>query len=365
MKVRAAVLRDGSQPYRIEELELPTPGPDEVLVRMAGVGICHTDGMPRSPEMAGLLPIVPGHEGSGVVEAVGSGVGGIEPGDHVLLSFDSCGRCRRCRAGSPAYCAEFMSRNLTGRKPDGSPGAEDSDGEPVAARWFGQSSFATHAIATSRNVVVVDRELPLELLGPLGCGLQTGAGAVLNSLRVRPGESIAVTGAGAVGLAAVMAAKAVGATTIVAVDLHASRLDLARELGATHTVRGDAHDVAEQIRAATGGAGVDYAFDTTGVPAVIASAIAALTLHGTAGLVGMSSGDLVIPAHVLHTIPTLTWILEGDSVPQVLIPQLIELWQQGRFPFDKLIRTFPFAEISEAEAAAHSGAVVKPVLTFT
>jgi aryl-alcohol dehydrogenase len=363
MKIQAAVLRAGDKPYSIESLDLSGPGPGEILVRIVGAGLCHTDMVPRAPDFASLapLPMVTGHEGAGVVETVGPGVAGIAVGDHVVLSFDSCGGCSNCRAGHPAYCDTFLPRNLSGRNLDGSSPATDAAGKPVGARWFGQSSFATHAIAGPRNAVVVDRSLPLELLGPLGCGIQTGAGSVLIAMGVRAGASIAVYGTGAVGLAAVMAARVAGATTIVAVDLHAARLELARELGATHAIDGKAADVTEQILSLTDG-GLDYAFDTTGVPSVITGAVMTLRPLGVCGLVGVRGADLVLPPLSLELGRTLLGILEGDAVPQRFIPQMITLWRQRRFPFDRLIRKFPLAKIDEAERASLGGEVVKPVL---
>jgi aryl-alcohol dehydrogenase len=362
MKIQAAVLRAGDKPYSLERLELAGPGAGEILVRIVGTGMCHTDMVPRSPEFAALapLPLVPGHEGAGVVEAVGAGVSGIAIGDHVVLSFDSCGFCASCRGGHPAYCESFLPRNLSGRNVDGSSPATDEAGKPVGARWFGQSSFASHALATARNGVVVDRSLPLEILGPLGCGIQTGAGSVLVAMGVRAGATIAVYGAGAVGLAAVMAARVAGATTIIAIDLHPSRLYLARELGATHTIDGKAADVAQQILSLTGG--VEYAFDTTGIPSVIAGAVTALRPLGVCGLVGVRGADLVLPPLTLELGKTVMGIIEGDVVPQRFIPQMIAFWKQSRFPFDRLVRKFPLAKIDEAERASLSGEVVKPVL---
>lgn len=362
MQIQAAVLRAGDKPYSIEPLELEGPRADEILVRIAGCGMCHTDMVPRAPEFAALapLPMVTGHEGSGVALEVGSAVSGISVGDHVVLSFDSCGTCTACRGGHPAYCETFLPRNLSGRNLDGTSPAKDAHGHEVGARWFGQSSFASHAIATARNAVVVDRALPIELLGPLGCGIQTGAGSVLIALGVRFGSSIAIYGAGAVGLSAVMAARVAGATTIIAVDLHPSRLELAKELGATHVIDGRAPDVAQQILGLTGG--VSYAFDTTGNPSVILGAVVALRPLGVCGLVGVRGGDLVLPPMTLELGRTVTGILEGDAVPQIFIPQLITLWQQGRFPFDRLIGKFPISKIDEAEAASLAGKVVKPVI---
>jgi aryl-alcohol dehydrogenase len=358
MEITAAVLRRADGPYTLETAELADPGPDEVLVRVVAAGMCHTDVLPRAETGMAPLPIVTGHEGAGVVEAVGPGVDTIAVGDHVVLSFDSCGECVNCRAGTPCYCDTFIVRNLTGRRVDGST-ALTAEGE-VASRWFGQSSFATYALATARNAVVVDKSLPLELLGPLGCGVLTGAGSVLVTLDVQPGTSIVVSGAGAVGLSAIMAAKAAGATTIVAIDLHDHRLDTARELGATHVIRGDVDDLPGAIVAATG-AGADYGFDTTGVPAVILGVLAGVRMTGHMGLVGVQLGDLVLDGFALLG-KTVTGILEGGADPQVVIPRLIGLWQEGRFPFDKMIETFPMSAINEAEQASLSGRVLKPVL---
>jgi aryl-alcohol dehydrogenase len=361
MKATAAVLRASDQPYALEEIDLRDLRPNEVLVRIVGVGMCHTDVLPRVPGFIAGPPIVGGHEGAGVVEAVGSAVTRAGVGDHVVLSFDSCGTCANCLAGQPAYCDTFLVRNLFGRDLDGSASATGSAGEPIGTRWFGQSSFATYAVSTERNTVVVDRSLPLELLGPLGCGIQTGAGSILGALDVQPGTSVAVFGSGAVGLAAVMAAKVAGATTIVAVDLQQHRLDLALELGATHAVRGDAPDVGAQIVAASGTGGVQYAFDTTGIPAVIVTALQATRMTGKVGLVGVQQGNLELDSTSMLG-KTILNILEGSVDPQVFIPRMIQLWQDGRFPFDRLIEQFPLSEINAAEQSSLAGGVIKPVL---
>ncbi|MET7722499.1 NAD(P)-dependent alcohol dehydrogenase [Streptomyces mirabilis] len=357
---RAAVLRGHDRTFAVEDVELGPLRPDEILVRIAGVGMCHTDMMPRDPGFAARLgPVVLGHEGSGTVEQVGSAVTRMQVGDHVLLSFDSCGWCATCLLGAPAYCTEFSQRNMTGRRTDGTHGATDRDGAPLAVRWFGQSSFAEHAVATERNAVVVDRELPLELLGPLGCGLQTGAGAVLNEMAPSAGQSIAVFGAGAVGLAAVMAAKIAGAADIVVVDLVPGRLDLALELGATRTVPGDTDDVLARI--VNGGPGVDFTLDTTGVPGVMRTAVACLARPGKAVLVGVGSKEVSVPPAMLAG-RTLTFSLEGNSVPQLFLPKLLRFWERGLFPFEKLVRTYSLDDINQAESDAIAGTTVKPVL---
>jgi len=361
MKITAAVIRDPEAPYSIEQLELREPGQGEVLVRIVGVGMCHTDVLPRIPGIGIPLPIVCGHEGAGIVEAVGPGVTAVAVGDHVVMSFDSCGACTNCRTGHPAYCETFMLRNLSGFRADLTTPMSGDGGEVVAGSWFGQSSFASHSLATERNVVKVDDELPLEQLGPLGCGLQTGAGSVLVAMKARPGTSIAVFGTGAVGIAAVMAARVAGCTTIIGVDLNENRLELARELGATHTFNGADPEVGAQILALTGD-GVQYAFDTTGAPGVILTALGALRQTGTCGLVGVQTAPLEIAPNFLAAGKNVMGILEGDAVPQVFIPELIALWRQGRFPFDRLIGTFAFEDIDRAEQSSLSGEVIKPVL---
>ncbi|MBA9005847.1 NAD(P)-dependent alcohol dehydrogenase [Thermomonospora cellulosilytica] len=361
MRIKAAVLRAHDAPHRIEEVELAAPGPGEVLVRIAGAGLCRTDLLPRVPGFPAAPPIVCGHEGAGVVEEVGPEVGRLEPGDHVVLSYDSCRSCADCLWGRPAHCETFFSRNLTGTGVDGPGPMRDERGAPVAARWFGQSSWATHSLVAARNTVKVDRDLPVELLGPLSCGIQTGAGAVLHTFNVTFGSSVIVCGMGSAGLGAVMAARVAGADTIVAVDADPDRLDLARGLGATHGFDGAREDLPALLLEATGG-GAQYALDTTGLPSMISIAVHALRPGGTCGLVGAQQGDLVLDSEALTAGRTLTGIVGGDTVPQVFIPQLIRLWRQGRFPFERLITAFPLEEIDRAEEAVLKGEVVKPLL---
>lgn len=362
MRIDAAVLRAADSPYTIEPLELADPGPGEVLVKVAGAGMCHTDLLGRVPGGLVPTPVILGHEGSGVVEAVGPGVTAITPGDHVVMSFDSCGSCANCRAALPGNCPRMAVLNMVARPLDGTPRVTTAGGDPVHSRWFGQSSFATHALGTARNVVPVPRDVPLETLGPLGCGVQTGAASVLIALGVRAGDGVAVFGAGAVGLAAVMAARVAGATVIVAVDLHDSRLDLARELGATHVLNGADDDLAGRIRRLSGGEGVQYALDTTAVPDVVSTAVASLRTTGVCGLVGVGAREYRLDATLLLMGRTVKGIIEGDAVPQTFIPRMIDLWRQGSFPFDRLITTYPLDQINQAEADTLSGKVVKPVL---
>ena len=364
MKVQAAVMRTGNGPFTIEELELEAPRGDEVLVRMVATGMCHTDLLSRElpPEFFGG-PQVYGHEGSGVVEAIGAGVTDLAEGDHVVLSFNHCGACPACDTGKLPYCYNLTEHNMSGGRPDGSTSFTDADGGSIGSHFFGQSSFASHSVVARTSVVKVDPSYDLTLLGPLGCGIQTGAGAILNTLDVRPGSSVVVTGAGALGLSAVMAAKVAGAETIIAIDRHANRLELAATYGATATLSGDPADLTLGIQEATGG-GADYAFDTTGNAAVVRASFEGLNNLGTIGLAGVGFGDLTFDFISLIGGRTITGVMEGDSTPNEFIPRLAQLNAEGRFPYDELITTYPIDGINDAEAASADGSVIKPVLVF-
>jgi aryl-alcohol dehydrogenase len=262
------------------------------------------------------------------------------------------------------HCRHFVPLNLTGARLDGSSPLS-RDGETVFGHFFGQSSFARAVIATERNAVKVDKSLPLHLLGPLGCGVQTGAGAVLNSLDPEPGSSIVVFAAGSVGLSAIMAAAAAGCTTIIGVDPNGQRLDLAREIGATRVIDPNTEEPVERIREITGG-GARYSVDCLGLPVIVRQALECLQSPGTCvsvGFQGVNNQLTIDQGHLLFG-RSLVGVIEGDSVPGEYIPRMIALHQQGKFPFDKLITTFPFEQINDAIEAAHHGKVVKSVLTF-
>ena len=364
MKTTAAVLRTAGAALSLEDVELESPRPDEVLVRLVSSGVCHTDLGVIATAVAEQLPVVLGHEGAGVVEAVGDEVRGVEPGDHVVLTYNFCGSCDNCRDEVMVHCRDFVPLNLTGARLDGSSPLARG-GEKIFGHFFGQSSFAERVLATERNVVKVDPSLPLHLLGPLGCGVQTGAGAVLNTLNPEPGSSIAVFAAGSVGLSAVMAAAAAGCSPIVVVDPQPQRLDLARELGATHVINPNDTDPVAAIREITG-TGARYSVECLGLPAIVRQALECLQSPGTCASVGFQgmTNELTIDQGHLLFGRSLVGVIEGDSVPATFIPRMIELYQQGRFPFDKLISTFRFEQINDAIDAAHHGKVVKAVLTF-
>lgn len=361
--VTAAVVREKSGPFTIERLVLEEPRPNEVLVRVVGTGMCHTDLVVRDQYFPTPLPAVLGHEGAGVVEKVGSAVSKVTVGDHVVLTYATCGRCENCKRGLGAYCNDLYGRNFSGGRSDTSSPYTTENGERVSGCFFSQSTFGSFAIADERNVVKIRRDVPLEIMGPLGCGIQTGAGAVINALRPGAGTSIAIFGAGSVGLAAIMAAKVVGCTSIVAIDLNASRLKLAKKFGATATISGDAEDLIKRIHEHTDG-GAHFSLECTGIPKVLRTAVDCLRLTGVCGLVGVAKLGTEVPLDMNSILfgRTVRGIIEGDSVPDIFIPQLIELWRQGRFPFDKLIKFYDLADINQAAHDSECGSVLKPVL---
>jgi aryl-alcohol dehydrogenase len=359
-----AVLGETGGDFAIEPICAGALAADEVAVRIVATGMCHTDLAVRS----GLIPMAPpvllGHEGAGIVIALGDAVRSLSVGDHVVLSFVSCGACPPCSSGHVSACDRFGALNFSGARPDGSHAMMRAGNAPLGDRFFGQSSFATLAIASERNAVRVRKDVPLARLGPLGCGVQTGAGAVLNSFAMPKGASFAVFGSGAVGLSAVMAARLAGASTIVAVDRVASRLSLARELGATHAIDAGSVDVVAEIMAIAP-QGVDFSLDTTGRPEVIPDAVRVLRGGGTCGLVGATPRGATAPIDtndLMRGSKRIVGIIEGDSDPQEFIPRLVDEHMAGHFPFDRLIAYFSLERINEAAEAAETGEVIKPVI---
>jgi aryl-alcohol dehydrogenase len=364
-RVTAAVCRPGGDPFRLEQLTVEDPRPDEVLVRFTAAGLCHTDLEVAAGRMPTPLPVVAGHEGTGIVEAVGSSVPGFGPGDRVVASFSFCGHCRNCLSGRPAYCPLHFPLNFGAQRADGSVGLRDGDGEPVHDHFFGQSSFAGYGLCRPSSLVrIADTALPDHLLAPLGCGVITGAGAVWNVLRVEPGSTVAVFGAGAVGLSAVLAAVAAGASRVIALDVHPSRLDLATRLGATDVLDAAEGTGVEQVRELTDGRGVDFGVESTGLPGVMAQAVAALAPLGSAAILGVApdGADLRTNAFALLEGRSVTGSIVGHQAPAVLIPRILGLHAQGRFPLEAMIRTYPLDHINKAVDDVRSGTTVKAVL---
>ncbi|MEU1276679.1 NAD(P)-dependent alcohol dehydrogenase [Streptomyces sp. NPDC005799] len=367
---KAALAVPGQDAYRIADITVGEPQDHEVLVRVVTAGLCHTDALFKGAwQDPSLPPIVLGHEGAGVVQKVGALVTSVKPGDRVLMTFNSCGECDPCRTGHPAYCARFSDLNTSptgSARTDGTSGLTTTDGKPLAGGFFGQSSLAGYAIANDRNVVAVDAdEDELALLAPLGCGIQTGAGAILNELKPEPGSTVAVFGTGAVGMASVLAAGLTGASKIVAVDIVDSRLKLARELGATHTVNSATTDPVAALREISGGPGVQVAVETSGVPQVQVQAVDALATRGRLGLIGVRlDGHFdVLGTSLLRGI-TVHGVIEGDSDIVTFLPALVDYVRQGRFPLQRLIQEYPLKQIDQAAADSKSGKTIKPVIRF-
>jgi aryl-alcohol dehydrogenase len=363
MEIKAAVTFKQSDEFRMEQLELSEPRDDEVLVRIVGVGICHTDLAARD----GHLPLPPppsvfGHEGAGVVEKVGVGVTKVKPGDHVVLGWDFCGECAACKAGKYLYCFNFFQHNFNGARPDGSTTLRKGD-QDIHGNFFNQSSFASFSLANERNVVKVPTDVPLEVLGPLGCGVMTGAGAVMNSLQAKAGDSIAVFGVGPVGISAVLAAVVRECAPIIAVDIHDERLKAAKGFGATHTVNAGVQDPVAVIQEITGG-GPHFTLECVGNPAVFRQAVDVLPRLGVCGLVGVvpPGTEVSLDMDLIMNGRTIKGILGGDAIQDQFIPELIELYRQGKFPFDRMITYYPFDEINKAVEDMEKGLVVKPVL---
>src|SRR5574341_762443 len=328
-KITAAVARAHKAPLSIETLHLDDIRPNEARVRLVAAGVCHTDAVVRDGIYPTPLPAVLGHEGAGIVEEVGAAVRSVKPGDHVVMSAAYCTWCTQCRAGNVAYCENLFAEDFGGRRTtDGTTSLKAPGGESVSSHFFGQSSFATYANVVESALVPVPKDVPLESVGFLGCGMQTGAGSILNELRPPAGSSVAVSGAGAVGIAAVMAARVAGATTVVAIDLHDSRLELARQLGATHVVNARSSDTVKVLMRETAGRGVNYILDTTGVPQVLANLAKALGIRGTLALVGVARPGTEAPFEIGASLVrgwTFKTIIQGSSVPQLFIPRLVSL----------------------------------------
>jgi aryl-alcohol dehydrogenase len=367
MKITAAVVEEKDASFDITEVELDEPRADEMVVKIVAAGMCHTDLSVRSAATPFPLPAVLGHEGAGIVESVGPQVSEFVPGDRVIMSFDSCGRCSACQSGRPVYCAHWVPLNLLGgARLDGSPTLTRSDGE-VHGHFFGQSSFASHALVHARAAVPAPDGIDLDVLAPLGCSVQTGVGAVLNVARPEPGSTLVVFGAGGVGLAAVLGAVLTPLARIIVVDVNPSRLEVASEMGATHTIDANNTAPAEAIRELTSGVGAEYAIETSGRLDVLDGAIASLSAAGTCVVIGAPPLGSTLPVDVTNLLGRgirLRGTNQGDSNPTQFLPRLIELHRAGRLPFDRLVRRFPFEKINDAAAEAAAGTAIKPVLVM-
>jgi aryl-alcohol dehydrogenase len=363
MSARAAVVEHPGAPFVLSDVELDGPRPGEVIVGVRAVGICHTD-LVFADRGNWLHPAILGHEAAGVVQQVGADVTTLSIGDHVVASFAFCDRCGPCASGHPANCDDALVENMGGARRDGSrPVRRIATGDTPASNFFGQSSFATHAVCHERHLVRVPRDVPFEVLAPLACGVQTGVGTVERVLATRPGSAFAVFGAGAVGLGALCAAVALRAAPVIVVEPNPARRQLALELGAAHVVDPLDADVVTEVRALAPG-GVATALDTTGRADVVAAAFACLTARGTVAVVGTPdpAARVTVPLVEVLLGKRMIGVIEGDAVPSQSIPHMIELWKQGHLPIETFIRTYPLDEIDRAVRDARSGDVVMPVL---
>src|SRR5437588_9113006 len=338
MQITAAVVRERSAPFVIDKLELCDPRPDEVIVRVVASGMCQTDLHGRDGYFASPYPAVYGHEGSGVVHAVGSAVRSLAPGDHVVMSFPWCGTCTNCQQHKYCYCVQGRRLKMHGTRNDGST-LISKNGAPIYSAFFQQSSFGTYALTQERYAVKVRKDAPLEALGPLACSGQTGAGAVLNAMQPQPGDSLAIFGVGAVGLSALMAAKIAGCNPIIAVDVHKHHLALARELGATHALdHGGRNDVVSEIRKISGD-GVRFSLETSANPAVLREAVEALMPAGTCVLLGSArrGTEVTLEMPFLQHGRVVHGVIQGESRPREFIPRLVDFVVAGSMPLDKII----------------------------
>ena len=356
----AAVLHEPDGQFQLQQIELDEPQRDELLVRIEASGVCHTDMAAR-----GMLepPMVLGHEGTGVVEAVGSAMTRIKVGDRVVISYPWCGTCHECKTAHGYRCEQVIPIAFGGARLDGTKPVS-LNGKPISSAFFQQSSFATHAITLERDVVPVSHAHATEMMAAIPCGIQTGAGAVLNSMKVGAQDAFAVFGTGAVGLSALMAGRLAGASPLIAIDVIDERLELAGELGATHTLNAKDGDTVARIKEIAP-RGVNFSFNTTENEQTFDDAIECLAMGGECGIVTAphDGGKFQFsPMGIFGRTATLRGIIQGAALPNIFLPKLIELQSQGRFPYERLITTYEFADINQAFADSEAGRTIKPVL---
>lgn len=359
--MQAAVCRAFGEPLVIEEVALDPPGKGEIAVDLAACAICHSDIIFADGGWGGQLPAVYGHEAAGVVRAVGQGVEGVKPGDHVVVTLiRSCGHCGSCAQGAPVTCETTFPRDTQTplHRPNG-------DGLTQGLRT---GAFAESVVVDASQVVVIPPSVPLDAASLLACGVITGFGAVTNTAALRPGTTAAVIGAGGVGLNSVQGTAISGARMVIALDLVESKLEAARRFGATHAVNAGAPDAVEQVRRLAGGRGVDYVFITVGAKAAIPQALGMVARSGTVVLVGMPPSGVTVavdPGDIAHNNLRVLGSKMGGARIQADIPRLVTLYREGRLKLDELISgRYPLARINEAIASARSGAALRNVIVF-
>ncbi|GAB7347270.1 hypothetical protein MBLNU459_g3360t1 [Dothideomycetes sp. NU459] len=380
---KAIVSRDtlANKGWKMEDVTTRAIKDDELVVEMVASGICHTDvlwgSIPDGAAPTIFYPRVLGHEGSGYVKAVGSKVTVAKPGDPVILSFDSCNSCATCKAGTPSLCYSFVDLNFGPNKSFAAGAADASSSSPeIDGRFFGQSSFARYSVVSETSVVnateLIRSKEELELFAPLGCGIQTGSGTVLNVANAQPSDVVAIQGLGGVGLSAIMAARIAGCRTIIGIDRVECRLAAAKEFGATHVVDTsklpEGKTVVQVVQEISDGVGPTVTIDTTGVPALIKSAVETTRFGGKIIQVGSAPADfnLEVPVFTFMVAgKAFIGAIEGNSVPREFLPKLIQWYREGKFPFDKMVKLMPAADFEKGLHEMHSGETIKPVLTWS
>ena len=357
----------GSKPLHFETLDLDGPGPGEVLVEVAAAGLCHSDLSVINGSRPRVMPLVMGHEAAGIVRDIGPGISDLKPGDKVVFSFlPVCGHCLPCSEGRAALCENGAQANVAGSLLNGHRHFHNQDGQ-LLHHHLGVSGFSNFTVAVRESLVKIEDDFPLQQAALFGCAVLTGVGAVVNTARVAPGASVAVFGMGGVGLSAIMGARAAGAGPIIAVDPLAPKLELAKEVGATHVVNASREDAVQAVRDLTSG-GVRYAFEAVGSAKVLATAYQATRRGGTTVTIGLPHPEqqLTIPAVSLVTEErTLMGSYMGSAVPSRDIPRFMRMYRQGLLPVDKLMsRTVKLEELNEAFDDLDQGKVVRQLLTF-
>lgn len=361
MKAKAAVLHEKGAPFKVEYVDIAEPKENEVLVKVVASGICHTDEVGRSLGYA-VIPAVLGHEGSGIVEKVGSNVKDIEPGDHVVLTYSHCGECKFCVVKKPYACDDFNVMNFSGKMVDGT--SRITQEETEINNFFGQSSFSTYAVVDYHSAIKVDKDVDLKLLGPLGCGYQTGAGAVLGHMNAQKGGTLVVTGMGAVGFGGLMAGIVAGCKNVIAVGGTPDKLKIALEIGATHVInRKEVANITEEIKKISE-AGADYILDTSGSPELIDAGLKALGMLGHLTMVGLTPDITISPGAMMGSSQSVSSITEGCVDPHTFIPEMVSYVKDGRFPIEKLSTFYELEEINKAFEDQEKGRVIKPILVM-
>lgn len=356
-KVKAAVVRSKNADVTLETILVPDPGPGEALVDILTCGVCHTDLHYKQGAINDDFPFLLGHEATGVVSAVGPDVTEVVPGDRVVLNWRAvCGECRACRRGQPQYC--FNTHNATQKM-------TLEDGTELTAA-LGIGAFAEKTLVAAGQCTKVDDDADPAAVGLLGCGVMAGIGAAINTGNVQRGDSVAVIGCGGVGTAAVAGAALAGATTVIAVDIDAKKLQRAKDLGATHTVDSSAVDPVEAIRELTGGFGADVVIDAVGRPETYKQAFYARDLAGTVVLVGVPSPEMTLELPLLDVFGrggSLKSSWYGDCLPSRDFPTLISLYRQGKLDLDAFVtERITIDQIEEAFTKMHAGAVLRSVV---